>query len=162
VKTVPGDGRLSLSREPDGKYGLIVLDAFSSDAIPLHLLTREAVRLYLERLEPRGLLAFHISSKHFELKPAIASLARDAGLFCVFEDDRPKDQAELAAGKVPSRWALMARRREDLGELMYDRRWLDGSGSAARVWTDDDSDLIGVIRWGGAGAGGAPSGPSFR
>ena len=77
---VVGDARLRLRDAPDGGYGLIVLDAFSSDAIPMHLLTREALRLYRDKLADGGLIAFHISNRYLDLAPVLGALARDAGL----------------------------------------------------------------------------------
>src|SRR5262249_58801214 len=79
VRVRLGDARLTLADAPPRHYGLIVIDAFSSDAIPQHLLTREALRLYLSKLAPDGLLAFHISNRYMDLQPILGDLAGDAG-----------------------------------------------------------------------------------
>src|SRR6185295_3898346 len=79
-RVVLGDARLTLAAEPDAKFDLLFLDAYSSDAIPVHLVTREALALYLRMLAPGGVLTFHISNLHLDLEPVFAGLARDAQL----------------------------------------------------------------------------------
>ena len=78
-----GDGRQSLARQPPGRFGVVVLDAFASDAIPVHLITRQAIELYLSRLQPGGVLLFHISNRYLDLEPVLGNLARDRGLACL-------------------------------------------------------------------------------
>jgi hypothetical protein len=142
---VIGDGRLELSRSPE-RYDLIVLDAFSSGAIPIHLLTREAIDLYLEKLEPGGALLFHISNRHLDLGPVIGAQARDHGL-AAFQwiDVRPDEDVER--GIFGSQWVLLARSQRDL-------TWVPLGGwrpmelpLETRAWTDDFSDLLTVQRW---------------
>jgi spermidine synthase len=143
-----GDGRLQMAASP-GNYGLIVVDAFSSDAIPLHLLTREALELYVGKLAPGGVLAFHLSNKYVELEPVVANLARDAGLTAVIQRDTTLTYAEYTGRKFGSVWTLLARRPEDLGPLVGDVRWRPVSGGGAgSVWTDDYSNLFGALKWG--------------
>src|SRR5262249_34009899 len=77
---VMGDARLSLEREPDGRFGLIMVDAFSSDAIPVHLITKEAIQLYLQKLTPHGVIALHISNRYLDLEPVTAVLAMELNL----------------------------------------------------------------------------------
>lgn len=127
---VLGDARLSLSRAPSRRYGLIVLDAFTSDAIPTHLVTREALALYRSRLREGGALAFHISNIYTDLEPVLGRLARDAGLAC---------RAQLGVG---SDWAVMAQRKRDLGAPSTDLRWHDCRRSDGDVWTDDFSNIV--------------------
>ena len=132
---VLGDARLSLARAPGPRYGLFVLDAFSSDAIPTHLLTREALSLYRSRLRERGVLAFHISNNYLDLEPVLGNLARDGGLVCVAQQGST------------SHWVAMAQRRSHLGAASVDARWHDcrrAPGSA--VWTDDFSNLVGALK----------------
>ena len=145
VEMVVGDARLRLREAADGQYGLLVLDAFSSDAIPLHLLTREALRIYLSKLAEGGIIALHISNRSLNLHPALGALARDAGLVALGYDDWNDDPA---SGKAPSQWVVMARSPVDLGLLVSDRRWMPLSASAEReVWTDDFSNIVSVLRW---------------
>jgi spermidine synthase len=148
AKIVLGDARLSLRTAPAGGYGLIILDAFSGDSIPIHLLTREAVRLYLAKLAPGGLLVFHISNRYLDLAPTLGAQARDAGLAHLVRDDTAVPQADLDRGKLASKWVVMARSKTDFGRLANDRRWVPlEMASSSRVWTDDYSNLLGIIRW---------------
>lgn len=142
---VLGDARLSLKNAHDRRYGLIVLDAFSSDAIPIHLMTREALQLYLARLAPGGVLAFHISNRHLSLEPVLARLAEQLTLASLTRRDRIPEE-ESAAGKTSSDWLVMARDRGDLGGLTGDARW-SASRTSARVslWTDDFSNILSVL-----------------
>jgi SAM-dependent methyltransferase len=148
VEIVLGDARLSLKTAPDRSYDLIVLDAFNSDSIPLHLLTREAIRLYLAKLAQGGVLAFNISNRYLELRPVIADLASDAGLFSMIGDDSNVSAADQANGKKPSLWALMARQQSDVPVLNKMSRWTAVSGTpGGKVWTDDFSNMLRVIKW---------------
>lgn len=144
---VLGDARLSLASVPDHQYDLLILDAYSSDAIPLHLLSREALKLYTDKLAPDGLLAFNISNRHLDIEPVLGNLARDAGLICLVQTDDLQDETELQRGSLPSQWAVMARRTEDLGALANDPRWQPAREQPdASVWTDDFASLISVFR----------------
>jgi hypothetical protein len=147
-----GDARLKLHYAPDAHYGLIVLDAFSGDSIPVHLLTREAVALYLRKLAPRGLLAFHISNIYLDLSQTLAALAQNAHVVCLIEDDTAASQAEINAGKYPSTWVVMARNASDLSVLTSSQtsggKWLPiAIRGRPNVWTDDYSNLVSSIRW---------------
>ena len=145
VKVTLGDARLQLRNAPDGSYGLILLDAFSSDAIPIHLLTREALDLYLSKLAPGGRLAFHISNRYLNLRPVVGNLAKSAGLIVLASD---LEQGPGDEGREVALWVVMARRAEDLGSLMNDARWrrLDPEPQG-KVWTDDYSNILSVLDW---------------
>jgi hypothetical protein len=143
-----GDGRLRLNEAADGHYSLIVLDAFSSDAVPVHLLTREALRLYMSKLAKGGVLAFHISNRYLNLQPVLAALARDANLACRFCDDLDLSTAERQAGKEPSQWAVMAASSKDLQTLATSTRWHGTEGQpVTEVWTDHFSNVLGLVIW---------------
>lgn len=144
---VLGDARRSLATAPDGRYNLLILDAYSGDAIPVHLLTREALARYCAKLAPGGLLAFHITNGYLDFTPVLAALARDAGLVGLTEDNNIVTRAEAALGKTGSQWVVMARTAADLGVLAADPRWqpLQGRPGAA-VWTDDFSSVVSVLR----------------
>ena len=147
-RVILGDARLTLQREPDRHYGLLVIDAFSGDTIPVHLLTREALRAYLEKLAEGGLLTFHISNTFLDLEPVIASLAASEGLVVRVRTDEEMRPDELRLGKTPSRWAIMARRVEDLGPLANDPRWQPArTRPDIPAWTDDFSDPLKLIMW---------------
>ncbi|MBZ5640003.1 MAG: fused MFS/spermidine synthase [Acidobacteriia bacterium] len=146
VLTIPGDGRLSLAREPDGKFGLIVLDAFSSDAIPVHLLTREAVGLYFRKLAPDGILAIHLTNTYMRLEPVVGAVASSLGLEARVQRDAvvpPKDAFE---GKDGSIWAVVARDPARIEALVRDPRWLVPPADPRYLWTDDYSNVLGVLR----------------
>jgi len=139
-----GDGRKSLERAKPGQYGLITIDAFTSDAVPVHLLTREAVQLYLKRLKPGGLLLFNISNRFVDFEPVLGNLAADLKLRCGIEQLRVND-AQAERRWDSSTWAVMSRdpaifRR--LGWRACDRE------PGSKVWTDDFSNVFGALRWG--------------
>ena len=148
VRVVLGDARMSLKAAPDHFYGLIVIDAFSGDSIPAHLLTREALQLYLKKLKPTGILVFHISNSYLDLQPVVASLAGDAGLICLIERDTRISEAQTKNGTFPSVWAVIGRNSNDLGKLVTDSRWKPSVAKpGAKVWTDDFSSVISIFKW---------------
>ena len=147
MDVVLGDARLTLRDADDAANDLIVLDAFSGDAVPVHLLTREAVGLYLRKLSARGVLAVHISNIYLDLKPVLAALAQDAGCVCLSRDDLDVSPAEMGAGKSPSQWVVLAREGAAMRSLREDDRWRACSVAGGQVWTDDFSNVLGVMRW---------------
>jgi spermidine synthase len=148
IRVILGDARLSLEHAPDAAYGLIGLDAYSSDAIPVHLLTREAIQLYRDKLAPGGLLVFHISNVHLDLAPVVANLAHDAGLVHRLREDAFVSPAEFADGLFPSKWIMMAESEEAFASLQHDLRWEQVPvDDQLRVWTDQYSSLIKVVHW---------------
>jgi hypothetical protein len=143
-----GDARLSLVGDKGTAYDLLILDAYSGDTVPAHLLTREALALYLDRLASHGVLAFHISNRRLDLGPVVGNLASDAGIAAIRRDDMSIGAEEAARGKLPSQWVLMARDRTDFGELASDPHWQPlANRHGIPVWTDDYSSLLPVIRW---------------
>ena len=145
-RVVIGDARLSLTDAAPNQYGLIVLDAFSSDAIPTHLLTSEALTLYRSRLAPGGVLAFHISNRHLSLGPVLARLAEQHGLAAFSQYDRAVETPAFE-GKFPSDWVVMAAAVADLGRLATDARWEKLMAAPADpLWTDDYSSVLRVLR----------------
>lgn len=142
-----GDARLRLADAPDGAYTLIVLDAFSSDALPVHLMTREALQVYRRKLVPGGLLAFNLSNRYLDLNPVLGSLARDAGMACRIRSEFEVDASLRRQGKLPSIWGVLAENEADLGLLASDHRWKPArTMSGGRVWTDQWSSLIAAWR----------------
>ncbi len=148
IKIILGDARLSLAESPESSFDMIVLDAFSSDAIPLHLITREALRLYLSKLRPGGLLAFHISNRYLDLRQVLAKLASDQGLICLYRSDLQVSVQEKQAMKSPSSWIAMARSPADLEWLTPDTGWRRLQPEDRQtLWSDDFSNLVGVFQW---------------
>jgi hypothetical protein len=145
VPTTLGDARLSLEKASDDAYDLMILDAYSADYIPVHLITREALSLYLRKLRQGGILAFHITNTWFDLQWVLEPLARDLGLSCYVEHDRDISSADARAGKKRSDWLVLARTDSDLGAVAHDPRWSRCPPAALRVWTDDYSSLITAI-----------------
>jgi SAM-dependent methyltransferase len=145
MNIVLGDARLRLRDAPDAAYGLIVLDAFSSDAIPLHLITQQALDLYLSKLAPGGLLAFHISNRHLDLSPVMADLAASRNLQCIGLYDAVPYHIQ---GRDTSVWVVMTREPGDAAGLSTTSfaRTLSGD-SSRRVWTDDFSNILSVLKW---------------
>ncbi|MDZ7780809.1 MAG: fused MFS/spermidine synthase [Gemmatimonadota bacterium] len=142
-ETVIGDGRIQLA-ESERRFDLIVLDAFTGGSIPVHLLTREAVELYLDRLRPGGILLFHVSNRHLALAPVLATHARDLELFAY---ERVDARTDLEEGIFGSHWVTLVRRPEAL-EGVPDTGWRELRAAAgARAWTDDFSNLLTVQRW---------------
>ncbi|MCS7270003.1 MAG: fused MFS/spermidine synthase [Gemmataceae bacterium] len=145
-----GDARLKLKEDSDARYALLFVDAFSSDAIPVHLLTREAVQLYMDRLTDDGILALHISNKYVALEPVVAAIARDLGL----EARIWNDSSERHIGKTASSWVMLARRLQDLGTLALPEEEQQKYGTDFRplrplknmeAWTDDYADVLRVM-----------------
>jgi spermidine synthase len=143
-----GDARTSLRGEPDDYFDLLVLDAFSGDLVPTHLLTREAIGLYLRKLTRNGLLAFHITNTYLDFRMVLADQARTAELVALVQVDDRLSTEETRRGKTPSTWVVMARDEKDLDKLAGDRRWkrLENKRGTS-VWTDDYSNIFQVFTW---------------
>ena len=140
LRVVLGDARLSIAHAPPHGYDLILVDAFNSDAIPVHLLTSEALGVYLDKLAPGGVVALHLSNRYLELEPVVAALARERGLTA-------RVGTSTLGGMFfsASTWAVVARRDEDLGTLSADSRWPQVQRRrGVRAWTDDYSSLLSV------------------
>lgn len=142
-----GDARLRLREAAPHGYGLLIFDAFSSDAVPTHLLTREAIQLYRDKLADGGLMAFDVTNRYLDLEPVIAALAADAGLVCRIRADVDISQDETDRGKFASIWAVMAARESDLGAIANDPRWKPAPVRPGdKAWTDDFSDLASHLK----------------
>jgi spermidine synthase len=140
-----GDARLQLQNAPDQHYGLIVLDAFNSDAIPVHLLTQEAIDLYTSKLATGGMLAFHISNRSLRLDGVLADLAKHNGAMSLSFAD---GEFNPVSGKDPSEWLVMARNSPAFDSLAQNPHWRVVEGRTdSHVWTDDFSNILRVFRW---------------
>jgi hypothetical protein len=143
VEVALGDARLSMEREPEQLYDVFVIDAFSGDAIPIHLLTQEALRLYLRNLKKDGLLAFHISNHYIDLKPVIRRMAEQRGMAAL----AIKTEGNSKEGATPAEWVLLSAARETL-----EKRPILGAGNSlpstptVRTWTDDYSSLFPLLK----------------
>jgi spermidine synthase len=149
-----GDARLSmereLKREPEQQFDVLVLDAFSSDAIPVHLLTRESVAIYLRHLKPDGVLAVHISNRYLNLQPIVVRLAAGAGLRTAIIDDSDVDsreEDEESSGAYSSDWVLLSKNKDFLNSKpIFDASSEEEESSPKiKAWTDEKSDLFHIV-----------------
>ena len=148
VDVVLGDGRITLQDAPLAAYDMLILDAFSSDAIPLHLLTREALHLYLSRLAPDGVIALHISNRYLNLEPMLGALVRQEGLSALAFVDNDISAADLANGRFGSHWVMVARDAAPLARLQGTSGWRPPVVSAhVKPWTDDYSNILSVLTY---------------
>jgi hypothetical protein len=151
VDVVVGDGRIALQAEPDGEFDLLVIDAFSSDAVPIHLLTREALALDLRKTSSGGLVAFHLSSNFFALAPVVAEAAASLGVEGIYWDDEDLSTAQIVTAKQPSRWALVARDSRALSSIVGRYPWVPlatqrGPEGERPLWTDRYSSPLSVLQ----------------
>ena len=141
-----GDARLALEAAAPASFDVLVIDAFSSDAIPLHLITDEAIGAYMRVIAKDGLLVLHISNRYIELGPILAAAARHRRLAAALRDDNPADRRMLTG----STWIVMARdanRIEALEQTRPDAPWTDPGTPAPHIWTDDYASILPYIRW---------------
>ena len=145
TEVVIGDARLTLAKAAKSFYDLLVLDAFSSDAIPSHLVTLEAIQLYLTKTTADGIILIHISNRYMDLVPILDRLAQRLNLAAFLRNDFQVTAEEEREGKFSSRWVVMARTRGALA-IFLDQSWqpLDGR-FAGDLWTDDFTDVLEVL-----------------
>ena len=143
-----GDGRLLLQQESGQRFDVLVVDAFSGDSIPVHLLTREAIQLYRERLKPGGVIALHVSNSHLDLRPVVGRIAAELGLQLAYVAD---GGVEGDIGTSASDWMLLA---EDRGVLdlasIREASFPVPERAGARAWSDDYSNILQVLSFGRA------------
>jgi len=143
VEIVPGDARLSLEREPSQQFDVLALDAFSSDAIPIHLLTREAMALYFHLLKPEGVLAANISNKYLNLQPVFLSAAEWLGKRAVVIDSKSEEQNAVYRAV----WVLVSSRQDFFSEAeIRELATPLENRPGLRPWTDDYSNLLSVLK----------------
>jgi spermidine synthase len=139
-----GDARLQLDGLPDAGFDLMILDAYSSDAVPIHLMTKEALALYRKKLKHGGVLMFHVSNRHLDLKRVLSALVGEAQVSALFLKHDPDENAPKQV--LTSRWVAIAERAADLSMLRGSRGWQELETVDLRPWTDDYSNIIDVIR----------------
>jgi spermidine synthase len=141
---VLGDARLTLSRAPEHGLDYLLIDAFNSDSIPIHLMTQEALALYLSRVTPDGLVVLHITSRHLELESVVAALVRDTGVRAVIKRDKPPP-AKTLDDRVGSVVVALSRSPEALAPLTVRRGWRPLRDRGVRPWSDDFSNVFGAL-----------------
>jgi hypothetical protein len=148
IKTIPGDARISLETEyrngDDQEFDILIVDAFSSDSIPIHLLTQEAFDLYLEHLKPQGVLALHTSNRYLDLSPLVRSLAESHQLESVLIRNKQDDNT----GSAAATWILLSKNPAffEIPEIHKNSIPLPENDSEILVWTDDYSNLLPLIK----------------
>jgi SAM-dependent methyltransferase len=151
ARVVVGDARLRLLDEPDGSMNLLIVDAFSSDAVPMHLLTREALRVYGEVVESDGIVLFHISNRYLNLEPVVAGLAEEEQWIAVVRRHVPGEE-DRGLNAVTSEWVALSRSPGAIERL----RTLSGDTAQWEAmtvptgfagWSDDHASLLPLIRW---------------
>ncbi len=140
--TIIGDARLQLERLPADSFDLLVVDAFSSDAIPLHLLTIEAQSVYFRALADNGVLMIHISNRFIDLEPVLAALAREGDLASAIRVDRPDNVARTA-----SKWVALSRDPAQLRALEQGGTWRPLAPASPTVWRDDYASILPHLIW---------------
>jgi SAM-dependent methyltransferase len=146
VEVALGDARLTLEREPPQSFDVLAVDAFSSDAIPVHLITQEALGIYLKHVKPDGIVAFHVSNRFLQLIPVVARLAKEQRAYAVLVTDDPDDEDESLRSRTD--WVLVSRERAALERPVI----VEGGAEEAedrpewRTWTDDYSNLIQILK----------------
>jgi spermidine synthase len=142
TQVVPGDARLSLEREPAREFDVFLVDAFSGDAIPIHLLTREAFEIYLRLLRPHGVLAIHISNKYLDLEPVVRAAARSLGLSAATVVNTADEPNSI----FTATWVLLARDPLDIPVHSPAITWEINPPRDLRPWTDDYSNLLEILK----------------
>ncbi|MFN0133495.1 MAG: fused MFS/spermidine synthase [Phycisphaerales bacterium] len=147
IPIVLGDARRSLEAVPPGSFDLLVLDAFSSDSIPMHLLTREAVSLYRRALAPGGVLMIHASNQFLDLEPIIGRLTADAGLQGWIRFDTPDALLSAQTGRFQSQWVVIGT-AATIPTALQSQGWLALKPAPdTPLWTDDSSSIVPIIQW---------------
>ncbi len=145
VEVALGDARLALEREAPQNFDVLAVDAFSSDAIPVHLITREALGVYLRHLRPDGIVAFDVSNRFLDLIPVVARLAKEQGAHAVLVNDEEEDDGSL---RSRSDWVLVSRDRAALARPAIVEAGAEPAADRPdwRTWTDDYSNLIQILK----------------
>lgn len=143
LEPVIGDARLTFAREPDGVYDLIIVDAYSSDAIPIHLATEEAMEIYKSKLAPHGAVVMHVSNRHLELSSVVVGIADANDMKSwVYSEDSGRDNEYIFSTSV----VASARDEADVGKLASSGQWaMTEAEDDQRVWTDDYSNVLGAV-----------------
>jgi SAM-dependent methyltransferase len=146
IEVAVGDARLTLEREAPQGFDVLAVDAFSGDAIPVHLITREALRVYLRHVKPDGIVAFHVSNRFLELVPVVARLAREEGVQAVHVSDDPDDDDQSRRSR--SDWVLVSRSAEALSAPRIAEAGAKPPEERPewRTWTDDYSNLVQILK----------------
>ena len=145
VNYVLGDARLTVARQPRDIFDILLIDAFSSDAVPTHLLTVQAVEGYLTHLKPDGVLILHLSNRNLDLNGPAQAVARAAGGVAMIQHYRPKPNQDLGGWPSAEDAVIVARSPAGLQRFVHDSRWKPANPDLVRPWTDDYTNLVGAL-----------------
>ena len=143
VSLVKDDGLLAAMRAKNGRYDLWVLDAFNSDAIPVHLLTREAFHLYQQKITEDGVILVNISNRHLRLLPVLTGIGHELDMI-VLHKSQP---ANYSAGQLPSEWALLTRNERLANDIIQTLGWRFVADMDSVIWTNDYSNIVSLLKW---------------
>jgi hypothetical protein len=142
----PGDGRISLAAAANGAFDVIVVDAFSSDSIPTHLINTEALKLYRSKLAPGGIMVLHISNRYMELASVVAASAKQTGEYMIVSETKPGFWSpDGAKRETMAEVAVVAKEADDLGTLASNPAWRRLDGALPTAWSDDYSNVLSAI-----------------
>lgn len=142
VNVLIGDGRKLIESQPDGKYRLLVLDAYSSDSIPVHLLTVEALDVYMSHTTEDGWLLFHVTNGFINVRQIVANGAATHGWAAIEQTHWPRESQDIELGATTSEWVAVARNRNALAPLLASGAWKDATADGRPVWTDDYANIL--------------------
>ncbi|MBL8556346.1 MAG: fused MFS/spermidine synthase [Phenylobacterium sp.] len=145
IEYVIGDARLTVARQPPASFDILLIDAFSSDAVPAHLLTVEAVRGYLAKLKPDGVLILHLSNRNLDLMNPAQAVARAAGGYALVQQYRAPEKDPAGTWESSEDAVIVARSPQALAALRATGKWTDANPFKARPWTDDYTNLAGAL-----------------
>jgi hypothetical protein len=142
AKVFIGDGRLVLEDSKDKHFDHLIIDAYSSDSVPVHMMTTEAIGMFMTKVKDGGMLVMHLSNRHLDLKGVVAANAEKLGLKVVTGTFIPKNDAETVNMATKSMVAVLVRNQEDFGALLKDTRWQPASANGLTPWTDGYSNIL--------------------
>jgi spermidine synthase len=142
IQVVLGDARLAMEAEPDQSFDTLVLDAFSGDSVPIHLLTHEAFQGYLRHLKHDGVIAVHVSSRYIDLAPVVAAAAATVDRASL----RVLSMAKSEEGISAAEWILVSRNTDYLAALVQKHGGQPLRADSARLWTDQFSNILDALR----------------
>ncbi len=141
---VLGDARLTLSKEPENIFDVLIVDAFTSDSVPVHLLTQQAIKLYFSKLKDDGIVLLHISNRNLEMRSMLSTSAKELGLAALYRQERPQPK-DLDKMVTPSEVVVLAKNENAFGALVTMEGWKKPEPSIVAAWTDDYSNIFGAM-----------------
>jgi hypothetical protein len=143
--TILGDARINLQKASEKKYGIMLMDAYSSDSLPIHLLTKEALQIYLDKLDDNGVIAFHISNRHLDLKPVLSGLSDALNLtgYSVIYKHKPMSKNDL---RTTNEWVLLSKNPNIFQKISNNKKWQPLDNNKQILWTDDYSSIFSILK----------------